>query len=332
MNVFRNYASIRRFIIFLFIMCTLVGLYGCIEEWHGLFDYELKWVMESKQRYGLYFINGHWRKFSTASDPVAFGVLMSGAIVFYVVIAMAAKKISHKIILFTGIIIMLLGMSYSGTRTANAQLLAGLAMYALIDFARKSTRIFTYISVFLLVGVMYAPIYSNEAINRFRSTFQGKKDNSYLVREANRKFIQPYIYAHPIGGGLGTSGAAGEKFNPGHPLAGFPPDSGYLRKAMETGWIGLAIVLVVYFLVVKGAVHGFFGSKNKRIKLLYAAAAPSIFSFYIAEFPQEAVGQITDIMVYYSLVALTIKLKYYEQGGENDIPVEKKQDKKLADE
>ncbi|MFL5742648.1 MAG: O-antigen ligase family protein [Flavisolibacter sp.] len=314
-NIFTDYRKIRRFIIVLFILCTITGIYACIQQWHGLFDFELYWVTSNDNRYGLYFIMGDFRKFSTMSDPTAFAIAMAASSIFFMIVAWHEKKTRNKIILFTGVIFMLLGMAYSGTRTANIQLAAGMLIFVLLTFNRKSTKLFAVASALIFIFLLYGP-YVNSTIIRFRSSFMGSDDPSFKVRDINRANIQPYIYTHPIGGGLGTSGASGLRFNRGHFLAGFPPDSGYLRKAIETGWIGLALIIVLYFIVTKTGIRGYFRSRSQKLKILYAACTASIFSFYVAEFPQEAIGQITDVVIYYPMIALILRLPFLEHKKE----------------
>jgi cell division protein FtsW (lipid II flippase) len=139
------------------------------------------------------------------------------------------------------------------------------------------------------------------------------------VRETNRKFIQPYIYRHPIGGGLGTTGAYGAAVNPGHELAGFPTDSGYLRKALEIGWVGLLLVILLYYAVIRAGIRGYFQCTNERARLIYAGATACMFSFYVAEFAQDSIGQITDMVVYYPMIAIILQLKKYEKEINNTI-------------
>jgi hypothetical protein len=182
---------------------------------------------------------------------------------------------------------------------------------------KTSTKIFAVIAGLGFVVLMYGPFYGNSTINRFRTTFSGSNDPSFKVREMNRAFIQPYIYSHPIGGGLCTTGAGGLRFNPTHYLAGFPPDSGYLKKALETGWIGLIIICVLYFVILKNCIKGYFEATHPDIKILFAASCAFLFSFYIADFAQDAIGQITDTVVYYPLIAITLKLKGFKMNSED---------------
>src|SRR6202012_4102411 len=115
--------------------------------------------------------------------------------------------------------------------------------------------------VVLLVGVLYAPIYGNSALNRFRSSFTGVNDESYNVRVTARNYIRPYMLSHPFGGGLMTTNNIGMTMNPGHYLAGFQTDSGYLQLALEIGWLGLTIVCVMYYMILRTGVRCYFQSE-----------------------------------------------------------------------
>ncbi len=314
-NVLNNYKAIKKFVVVLFVLCFLTGLYGCIQQWHGFFKFELNAIFSNS--YGVVYINGgDLRKFSTLSDPMSFGTIMAACAVFFLIIGTNLDRLKYKWILFGGSLFMILGIVYSGTRTGNVMLVVGLGLYTLLTIDRKSTKIFAVLATLIFLFLLYVPIYSNGPLNRFRTSFRANRDASYNVREDNRKFIQPYIYSHPIGGGLCTTGEPGKRFNPGHYLAGFPPDSGYLRKALETGWIGLIFIFVLYFVTLKTALRGYFNSNSERRKLLYAAILASLFSFYVAEFAQEALGQITDMVIYYPFIALLVRLRNLDQKAE----------------
>ena len=121
----------------------------------------------------------------------------------------------------------------------------------------------------------------------------------------------PIFSRTPLAAAWGTTGASGERFTPNHELAGFPPDSGYLRKALETGYIGLAIVCILYFIVLRFGVRRFFRTRQENFKALCAACISSIFAFYLAEFGQEAIGQISDIVIYYPMIAILLRVQYF---------------------
>ena len=311
-NVFNSREAIKRFIIVLFILCVLVAIYGCIQQWHGFFPFEMDWLRSDPKRFRMTFLGGNSRKMSTMNDAVSFAIIMATCSIFFMALVPTMKKTWHKLILIGGVILMLLGMSYTITRTANAMLVAGLSMFILLTFDRKTTRALFFMAAFLFVALLYAPV-QNAQVDQFRQTFQASDDDSYKVRETNRSSVQPYIYRHPIGGGLGTTGGEGLTYNPGHELAGFPPDSGSLKKALEIGWIGFGLICILYFLVLKTGIRGYFTSRNQETKLIYAACTAACFSFYVGDFAQVSIGQITDIVVYYPFIAIILQLKNYDQ-------------------
>jgi putative inorganic carbon (hco3(-)) transporter len=312
-TLFDSYQRIRRYTIAIFIASTFCAIYGCIQEWHGLFDFELQPILADPHAFGLLFQNGEFKKFGTMSDPSAFGIMMAVCSTFFLLLAIQEKNKTWRATFLAGSIFMILAMGYSGTRTAYATLLAGIAFFILLNFDKTWAKKFGIAIGLVFLLLMFGPFSGIATIRRFRSTFEGSQDQSFKVRTIARESIQPYIWSHPIGGGLGTTGFNGAIEHPGHPLANFQPDSSYLTKATETGWIGLATILILYFWTLKVAIVGFFSVRHPLIKAYYAAAASSLFAFYIAEFAQIAIGGITDVTFYFGLVAIVLKLKQYEQ-------------------
>lgn len=312
--------NVRRYIRVLFVMMVLVGAYGCFQEITGLLPFERAWVMADQIRYGLISINGQFRKFSTFNDPTAFGALMAAVSVFFIVLAMNQKKKRTKRILFGGVVVMIAGMVFSGTRTANVMLIAGLGMYVLLTINRLSTRIFAFSGVFLLICVLYAPIYGNYSLNRFRSSFMGANDESYNVRVMARNYIRPYMLSHPFGGGLATTNNIGLTLNPGHFLAGFQTDSGYLQLALEIGWIGLALICLMFYMIMKKGVQCFFRGSDEDMRPVYAAGVCALFTYYLGMFAQNTLGHLEDMTFYYPVIAIFLRYKYYENPELNIIP------------
>jgi putative inorganic carbon (hco3(-)) transporter len=70
--------------------------------------------------------------------------------------------------------------------------------------------------------------------------------------------------------------------------------------------------VILYYCVVRAGIHGYFACRNEKAKNIYAAATCCMFSFYVAEYAQDAVGQITDIVIYYPMIALILRLKNVE--------------------
>jgi hypothetical protein len=312
-NVLDDIFKIKRFINTLFILALITGAYGCFQQWHGLLQTEITWVNSDPLRYGLIAIWGEYRKFSLLGGPTEFGVVMAACSLFFMLIGVNEKKNFNKIVYIAGAIFMLLGMSYSGTRTANAMLVGGAAFFILLTINKRSSKLFAFVAVLAFLFVMYAPIYSSATLLRFRSTFSATKDASYNVREINRKSIQPFIWSHPIGSGLSTTGEMGQKYNPGNPNAGFPPDSSYLNKALESGTIGLSLTLLLYFFILEYVMRGYFVTTNKELKTLFGASAAFFFSFFLGEMTQEAVGVFSNMVIYFPIFGIVLRLREYSE-------------------
>ncbi|MGB8190664.1 MAG: hypothetical protein WCF67_02040, partial [Chitinophagaceae bacterium] len=146
-----------------------------------------------------------------------------------------------------------------------------------------------------------------------RSTFEGSKDPSAAFRDMNRARIQPYIYSHPIGGGINTCIPEGLIYSPGHYLASFPSDSGYLKIAVEQGWIGLALALTFYYLILRTGIKGFYRARAPEIRMWYIALLAYVFCLMIGQFSQIVIGQYPTIFLYYAAIVIFIKLINYEK-------------------
>lgn len=315
-NLFDNYKMIRRYTFAVLIVATLCALYGCFQQWHGLAPWELSAIMANPLSFALLWAAGDFRKFSTLPDPAAFGILMAVCSVFFLVLAIYEKDRRLRLTYFICVIPMILGLGYSGTRTAYAVLLAGIGFFVLFNFDKPAIRKFGAVMVLVFLFLMFGPFQGNPTVFRFRTTFMGTKDESYKVRVIARAFIKPYIQRHPFGGGLGTTGFNGAIEHPGNPLANFMPDGAYVQRAAEQGWIGLLINCVLYFFILKTGIQAYFRVKDPRIKVYYAAGVSCIFAWYIGDYAQLAVGGPSDIGIYFMFIAMILKQKDYDNERE----------------
>ena len=202
--------------------------------------------------------------------------------------------------------------SYSGTRTCNAMLVAGLLSYIVFTLNEKRTVIVLISAVVLTVFILFGPLQNSPVVYRIKTTFEGSKDASAMARDINRKNIQPYIYQRPMGGGLQTCGEEGNRFYPNHRLAGFPPDSGYMKIMLEQGWVGLAINIIFYFIILQRGIIGFYDSKKQEIKTLYIAFTVCFFSLIVGQYSQLAIAQYPQYLFYLATLVIFYKLKEYD--------------------
>lgn len=304
---------VKKFFIFWFIIAIVTAFYGIYQEIFGLADFEMRYLHSNEGEYKRIFREGRFRKFSFFNDPTSFGIYMTMSGLFFMILSINyPTSIKKKAILFIGSLVMFISMAFSGTRTAYAMLPAGIVIYTLMTITKKNTLILTSIVVSIFVVIIYGPIYGNKTINRIRSTFSFSENASLGVRDINRAFIQPYIYDHPIGGGIGTSGVPGKVYNPNHYLAGFPPDSAYLQVALELGYIGLFLMMITMYVYVRTTIKGYYQSKSPKIKAIYIALTSVIFSIVIAQYSQYALS-FTNRLFFITLLALSVCLKWFDE-------------------
>lgn len=319
LSIFQSYKNIKPFFYFWIIASGLCGAYACYQQWVGFPAFELNWIQASEVRVAIYELdNGSFRKFSTLTDPAAFGILMAVSAILTIVTILKAPLKRTKVLFSVALLFQLLGMSYSGTRTAIFAVVAGLGLYILMTLNSVKTLLFAVFCALVVGFLLLAPIYGNITLNRFRSAFHFYKDASYEVRNTNRARIQPYIYAHPIGGGPMTTGTNGLKYNPDHYLAGFPTDSGFLKSALEFGWIGLLLVCVLFFVILQQGAHAFFKARAPLARAFLLAAVVALFGNIISQYSQIAIGASPQIYFYYALIAIIVNLSKLE-NKQNEI-------------
>ena len=257
-------AFIKRLIKLWLFLALLGAIWGYYQEYFGLLPFELAWATNPPERYALLWQAGKFRKFSFFSDPLVYGFLLSftGLLCFVLMGGPFSKKTKWMLGIMGAF--MMNGMLFSGTRAAFILPPAGLIFYSLITF-KKKVLIGTGIFLFLGVVIINIPT-SNANIVRLQSAFNPTNDASYQVRVKNQLFIKPFIQKHPLGGGLGSVGEWGKKFSPWSPLANFPPDSGYIRIAVEEGSLGLLIYVTFLFVVFYSGIKDYFRIRDPELK------------------------------------------------------------------
>jgi hypothetical membrane protein len=116
-----------------------------------------------------------------------------------------------------------------------------------------------------------------------------------------------------MGGGLGATGEWGQRFAPWSYLAHFPPDSGYVRVAVENGWIGLFLLCTLMFTILKTGINNYFKIRDPELKSWCLAMVMVVFAFNIGNFPQEALVQYPSNVYFYLVTALIIVIMRIDQ-------------------
>lgn len=288
-------------------LSVFAGLFGYKQQFIGFFGYEEAYLYSDPLIRDLLFINGVWRKFSIFSDPTAFSYNMILSALLCVGLMFGTVSKIKKAILGCMILFFITNMLFSGTRSAYVLLPAAMIMLTILVFNKK-ILIITAAAAMLMAVLIFIPT-SNPVLYRFQSAFKPSDDASFNVRARNQKMIQPYILSHPIGGGLGSTGVWGAKFSPGSFLASFPPDSGYVRVAVEMGWIGLFLFCTLLFIILKTGINNYFAIEDPELKSYCLAMVLIVYALTIGNYPQEAITQYP-LNVYFFLVAALINATY----------------------
>lgn len=315
-HAFNSKEDVKKFTVFVLIMALIAALYGIYQEIAGLPDYDLAWVTSSKERFKLNFINGVFRKWSIMGAVSSFGVIMAYSAITAIILAVGPFKTRNKVLLLLAAFCMMAGMLFSGTRTAYVMMPIGIFFFVLLTLQERRTKIFAAIAFVVGVGLLFGPFYGG-SLSRMRTAFEPDKDASMQVREQNRKIIQPYMWSHPIGGGIGTTSESGTANHPGHPLSGFPPDSGYMQTVLETGYLGLMINLSLYFVTLMVGVKNYFRTKDPAIKYYYAAYMAAFFAITFGNIAQNAVTYPPADVINICIMVLMVRLLFIDSQNNN---------------
>ncbi|MBP6825135.1 MAG: O-antigen ligase family protein [Saprospiraceae bacterium] len=291
-------------------ICFGSALYGLKQQFMGFSAAETSWVMADPERFQLYYQWNMMRIPSFCYDPTTFGILMACFSMFCLALIIGGTKARHKIWLAVMFACALWAMAYTGTRTAFALVPIGAVFYAGLVLNRK---VLTAVFVLAVLGTGFVmKSTSSGVIFRIQSAFKPSQDDSMNLRLENQKKIQPFIQTHPLGGGLGSCGVWGKRFNPDSELAKFPHDSSFVRMAVELGWIGLILYTLLHYFVLRTGLYYFIRCRDPLIKAIYAGITTWAFMLAVACYAQEAILQLPMNVIYNVFLALLVTLKNFD--------------------
>ncbi|HTH56687.1 MAG TPA: O-antigen ligase family protein [Cyclobacteriaceae bacterium] len=317
LHVFKTRKFIDRYLHFWILFALLAALYGIYQEMFGLQDWELAWLYSQPDEGKLAIVWGHIRKWSFLSDINSFGLLMAYGSIICMILALGPYTPGKKIYYAICSALMMTSMTFSGTRTAMAMVVFGLVFFVVMTLnSARSIMIIVGFAVGVL-ALFFGPFYGPN-FNRLRSTFDVNKDASMNVRDQTRARVQPYVRSHPFGGGFYTSGALGLRYDPSHPLAGkWDPDSGYLRTALERGWIGLLVQLGFYATILIVGLKFYFRCSDPADATLCCAYLCGFFALSVANYAQDSLEQKPINLIVMASVASIINLIALEKKKTN---------------
>ncbi|MBX2895933.1 MAG: O-antigen ligase family protein [Cyclobacteriaceae bacterium] len=305
--------DVKTFIKGWFILCSLAGLYGLYQEFAGLPAFDMAWATHDENLYGALFTWGRLRKFSFFVSPSEFAIVMvvtglAGLVLLFF------EKPKSQLFIYSGItaFICLWAMIYTGSRTAMVMLPAGFVALLIITLKRK---VFIVVGALVVFGALLMLRPTSNALFVMSTAFSGADDPSMNVRLKNQQIIRAYILEHPIGFGLGSTGYLGMKYSPESFVANFPPDSEYVRIAIETGWIGLLIWSIIQAILFGYGVTVYFKAPPKW-KGVIVMILVSLFMLIVAQYPQEIFRSQVLTVLYCGMLGMLARIDHIHQSKE----------------
>jgi len=290
-------------------LSLLAGLYGLYQEFVGLPGYDHAWAAFDEPTWALLFTWGRLRKFSFFFSPSEFGMIMSLAAVSGLIIWLYVKRTGLRILAACTCLFCMWAMMYTGSRTAMVMLPVGMGIFALISLNRN---VIIMVGVLcLLGGALILKPGSSSALYVMSTAFQGANDPSMNVRIRNQAIIRSYIRENPIGFGLGSNSYLGQKYSPNTFVGQFPPDSEYVKIAIETGWIGLFLFCTVLALIFGYGVKTYFSTRDPDWRIIMLVCLVLFFMMMVGFYPQEVffISQVMSIITF-SVVGLMAKVHF----------------------
>jgi O-antigen ligase len=304
--LFRKREDVDSFFKLWFAMSLVGSLWGIKQHIIGLDSAEKLWLSEPGN-FSTHLLFGKLRIFSFYTDAGQFGAAQGHAAVSAFVLALGPGSRTRKTILALIGIVSFYCMVISGTRGALGVPVAGFAAYLLLS---KNWKIL--IVGFLALGTFYGLLkftyigQDNPEIRRLRTAVD-PNDASFQARLINQRKLADYLNTHPFGGGVGSAGFWGQRFNPNSFLAQLALDSWYVRVAAEYGIVGLVFYLLMILAFLFTGFRNVNRLRDPETRQKIAALYAGVVGIAVASYGNQVWGQMpTGIIINLSLVFLYV--------------------------
>ena len=303
---FNTLPKIKQFFKWMLFLGLISALYGLNQRFNGFLDAEMVWLTADEKRFQLIVQWGIYRVFSFFSEPTTCGIVMAYMTCMCVVFAFGPYATWKRVACGLMVVPFVATIVFAGSRTPVALVPAGLFFFVLLA-PRPSVLLISF-GLVLFGALFMARSSSNPIIYRIQTTFRPTQDASMQVRLESQAAIQPFLQQNPLGAGLGSTGVWGRRFASGFWLAHFEHDSGLVRIAVEAGYIGLIIYLVLLFVIMYTGIRQYFRVRDPVVKNLTLAIMVVMFTLLLASYPQEAIPMLPTSLMFYVLLACLVNL------------------------
>lgn len=314
MNMLKTPADLKRVWGFVVSGIAITIVWGLVQHVNGYFDFEMRYL-QAADAIHLVYIQGRWRIFGTLTSPAQYGVVVT---IFSMIFLLLGTFLKNKT-KYLYLVLALAGftaMIFSGTRTAYIVIPLAIGAMVLLERKPKLYGLSALMGVIFIIVILMPT--DNYHVQRIQSVFKTEEDASFQVRENNRKAIMPFIYSHPIGGGLGSTGVWGMRFSPYTQLAQFAPDAGYMRVAVELGWIGIILYLALLLRLFFLSLRSFSKLTDPNLRILGLALLSGLSTLFLIEYAQDINGKLPMNILLWVLMAVMIRLPNIQEAKNHE--------------
>lgn len=281
--LFREDKDVQRFLNVLIGLSLFGTIWGFKQQIFGVDAAEYYWLYDLDHQ-DEHILHGVLRVFSFYSDAGAFGASQAMMALLCGILFMGPFSLSKRIKYLVVGIVFFLGFAISGTRGALMVPLAGGIAYLILmkNFKVLVSGFAGIVIVFCILKYTFM-FQGVEQVRRMRTALD-PNNKSMSVRLDNQRTFGNYLANKPFGGGVGTAGFWGARFNPDSLMANTATDSWYVKIWAETGVVGLLLHLMIIGYILGKSGHGIMAmptSKRKSIAMgFYASFVGVIFASY----------------------------------------------------
>jgi len=312
-------------------LSIIASFWAWRQQTFGWDNIEYGWLMAEGAT--THLIGGSIRYFSFFSDAANFGCsIAASAIVFYI-LTITTKLRKDKILFLVSALCCTEGFFLSGTRTALACFLAGVALYIVLS---KSFKIAIPVAI---LGVLFFCILAftnigqgNMQIRRMRSAFS-KNDASANVRDINKTALKKYLKDAPFGLGLNIDEGnvpANHKYKIVYQTSN---DSTYVFLWQRAGIVGELLFGLINCMILLGGIYITFAKLKSKACIGIASASCCAFAaIQVGGYVNHILLQYPNLILYYGGMSIVYLLPNIEQDFvtyENKLVAEQEERKRL---